>query len=149
MTQVSVAAQAELMEKEKSVMEHQQRLESLRETVRSMANRQGVLTRSKRRAELTVRELVKLPSDHVTYRGIGRAFFRSPVNELIDQNNESIERSEAELRKLSNEKQRSAELVVREEGELRKALEDYQATLQVIQAAQNRSGPSGTKADSK
>ncbi|KAG5497853.1 hypothetical protein GH5_02645 [Leishmania sp. Ghana 2012 LV757] len=136
---VSVAAQAELMEKEKTVTEHQQRLESLRHTVKTMATRQVTLKRAERRCQITVGELTKLKPEHVVYQGIGRAFMRAPVNKLIDLNNEEIERCEAEENRLSNEKLRTSELVTKEEGELRRAIEEFRAALMVVQAAQSRS----------
>ncbi|CAG9578265.1 conserved hypothetical protein [Leishmania major strain Friedlin] len=136
---VSVAAQAELMEKEKTVAEHQQRLASLRDTVKTMATRQVTLKRTERRCQITVGELTKLKPDHVVYQGLGRAFMRAPVNKLIDSNNEEIERCEAEESRLSAEKQRASELVIKEEGELRRAVEEFRAALMVVQAAQSRS----------
>lgn len=135
---VSVAAQAELMEKEKTVTEHQQRLESLRDTVKTMATRQVTLKRTERRCQITVGELTKLKPEHVVYQGVGRAFMRVPVNKLIDTNNEEIERCEAEESRLSNEKQRTSELVTKEEGELRRAVEEFRSAVMVVQAAQAR-----------
>ncbi|KAG5472308.1 hypothetical protein LSCM1_03707 [Leishmania martiniquensis] len=135
---VSVAAQAELMEKEKTVTEHQQRLESLRHTIKTMATRQVTLKRTERRCQITVGELTKLKPEHVVYQGIGRAFMRTPVNRLIGLNNEEIERCEAEESRLSNEKLRTSELVTKEEGELRRAVEEFRAALMVAQAAQSR-----------
>lgn len=135
---ISVAAQAELMEKEKTVTEHQQRLESLRDTVKTMATRQVTLKRTERRCQITVGELTKLKPEHVVYQGVGRAFMRVAVNKLIDTNNEEIERCEAEESRLVGEKQRTAELVTKEEGELRRAVEEFRATVAVMQAAQAR-----------
>lgn len=126
------------MEKEKTVMEHQQRVEALRQTIKTMAGRQVTLKRSKRRAEITVNELTALKSDHVVYQGVGRAFMRTPVNTLIDINNEAIERSEAEDSRLANEKQRVSEQLVKEEGQLHAAVEEFRAAVQVIQSAQAR-----------
>ncbi|CAJ1010540.1 putative Prefoldin subunit [Leishmania naiffi] len=136
---VSVAAQAELLEKEKTVAEHQQRLESLRDTVKTMATRQVTLKRTERRCRITVGELTKLKPEHVVYQGVGRAFMRTPVNKLIDLNNEEVERCEAEESRLSHEKQRTSELVTKEEGELRRAVEEFRAVLMVVQATQSRS----------
>lgn len=135
---ISVAAQADLMEKEKAVMEHQQRLESLRDTVKTMATRQVTLKRSQRRCEITVSELTKLKPDHVVYQGVGRAFFRVKVNRLIETNTEESEQCEAEDRRLSNEKLRTSEIVSKEEAELRRAVEEFRAAVQVIQAVQNQ-----------
>lgn len=133
---LSVAAQAELMEKEKLVVEHQQRLESLRATIKSMASHQISLKQLKRRCEITVGELTRLQPDHVVYQGLGRAFVRVSVNRLIESNSEQIEKSEAEDNRLSNEKARASELAAKEEADLRKAAEEYTAAVQVLQALQ-------------
>lgn len=126
------------MEKEKLVLEHQERVESLRDKVKTMATRQVTLKRQKRRAEITVAELTKLKADHVVYQGVGRAFVRMPVNKLIDSNNELVEKCEAEDSRLVNEKQRAAEAIVKEEGELRNAAMEYRAAFQLIQAVQSQ-----------
>lgn len=126
------------MEKEKLVLEHQQRVESLRDKVKTMATRQVTLKRQKRRAEITVDELTKLKPDHVVYQGVGRAFVRISVNKLIDSNNEVVEKCEAEDNRLVNEKQRTAEAVAKEESELRNAAMEYRAAYQLIQAVQSQ-----------
>jgi len=126
------------MEREKAVMEHQQRLESLRDTVKTMATRQVTLKRLQRRCEITVAELTKLAPDHVVYTGIGRAFMRVKVNQLIESNTEESEQCEAEDRRLSNEKLRTSEMVSKEEADLRRAVEEFRASLQVIQAVQGQ-----------
>lgn len=141
---VSVAVQAELMEKEKAVMEHQQRLESLRDTVKVMANRQIALQRAKRRSEITVNELSRLSSGHVVYQGLGRAFVRAPVSRLVEINTEVIEHSDAEGQRLSQEKQRTSEILTQEEAMLRRAVEEYKNTVQMAQAMQSRSSSAAT-----
>ncbi|CCW61705.1 unnamed protein product [Phytomonas sp. EM1] len=136
---IPAAAQADLMEKEKLVVEHQQRVETLQNAVKTMATRQISLKRDKRRSEITVGELAKLKAGHTVYRGIGRAFMRTPVDKLIKVNDEIIKQCEAEEHRISNEKQRTSEVMSKEEGELRRAVEDYRVAVHLIQVASGQS----------
>ncbi|CCW67998.1 unnamed protein product [Phytomonas sp. Hart1] len=132
---IPAAAQADLMEKEKLIVEHQQRVESLQNAVKTMATRQVSLKRDKRRAEITIGELSKLKTGHPVYRGIGRAFMRIPADKLIAINDETIKQSDAEDQRISNEKQRTSEAMSKEEGELHRAIEDYRLAVHLIQVA--------------
>eukprot|EP00796_Vickermania_ingenoplastis_P005837 gene5837-4162_t len=136
----SVAAQAELMEKEKAVYEHQQRVDAIQSTIKTMSNRQVALNISRRRCDITISELTRLKPDHVVYHGLGRAFVKSGVNKMIESNQESREKSEAEHLRLANEKQRAGESLLREEKDLRQAVEELRAAYQVMAAIQQPGG---------
>ncbi|ORC90985.1 uncharacterized protein TM35_000074090 [Trypanosoma theileri] len=126
---MSALVEAERMEREKALVEAQQRVDMLRETVRVMANRQMVLMGTKRRLEISTRELTKLKPDHSVYESIGRVFLRTPVNTLIAKQTEQAEKCEAEEKRLSGEKQRIAEQLQKDEVQLREAAQVYMAEM--------------------
>lgn len=128
----AAAAQADLMEKEKIVTEHQQRVESLESTIKMMSSRQVKLKIQGRRNEITIVELSKLKPTHTVFQGIGRAFLKRSVNDLIEQNEAEKEKNEAEYQRLVNEKQRSADTLVREERDLKKSVEELRAGYQML-----------------
>lgn len=127
------------MEKEKNVIEHQQRLESIESMIKTMSTRQVKLKINTRRNEITISELAKLKPGHTVYQGVGRAFLKRSVNDLIETNQEEKEKNEAEYSRLVNEKQRGADTLVREERDLKKAVDELRAGYQLL-AAQQQTG---------
>ncbi|KEG09345.1 hypothetical protein DQ04_05371000 [Trypanosoma grayi] len=135
---MTALVEAERMEREKALMEAQQRVDRLRETVRVMANRQVTLVGTKRRLGISTRELTRLSADHCVYESVGRVFLRAPVNTLIAKQTEQSESCEAEERRLSNEKQRVAEQLQKEEAQLREAAQVYVAEMNAGQRQQQQ-----------
>lgn len=117
------------MEREKALMEGQQRVDMLRETVRIMANRQAVLVGTKRRLQISTGELQRLSSDHCVYESVGRVFLRTPVPAFIEKQMEAAERCEAEEKRLMSEKQRVVEQLQKDEVQLREAAQQYMAEM--------------------
>lgn len=138
MSSASVAAQAELMEREKAVLEQQQRVESIQSTIKKLSDRQVALKISGRRSDITMAELSRLQPNHSVYRGMGRAFVKQDVNAMVDFHQGSKEEGEAEGNRLANEKMRAADSLSREEVTLRKAVEELRAAYQVITAMQQQ-----------
>lgn len=132
----SAAAQADFMEKEKAVTEHQQHVESLESIIKMLSSRQVKVKIQGRRNEITIIELMKLKPTHTVFQGIGRAFLKRSVNDLIEQNQGEKEKNEAEYQRLVNEKQRSADTLVRAERDLKKAVEDLRTGYQMLIATQ-------------
>ncbi|EAN83518.1 hypothetical protein C3747_89g745c [Trypanosoma cruzi] len=130
---MAALVEAERMEREKALVEAQQRVNMLRETVRVMANRQVALMSNKRRLDISTNELTRLSADHCVYESVGRVFLRTPVNALIEKQTAQAESCEAEGTRLSNEKQRVTEQLKKEEAQLREAAETYVAEMNARQ----------------
>jgi chaperonin cofactor prefoldin len=133
---LAAAAQAELMEKEKTIVEHQQRLQHLKSNLTNMSNAQIALEREKRRSQLTIGELNSLSEEHVVYKGIGRMFMASTVPTLKSEHADRETKCAAEAARLSEEKKKIGGALQKEEEQLQVAVADFMNSVRVIQAQQ-------------
>ena len=131
----AAAAQAELMEREKHVMDIQRRLQSLKGQLQSMANHQVALEREKRRSQLTRSEVEKLESTHVVYKGLGRAFMSVAVPEMAAENAEVEAKCTQEVQRVVEEKKKIGAVIQNEEEQLNVAAKDFIAAVRLLQAS--------------
>ena len=134
---MSAAAQAELMEKEKHIMEIQQKVQMLQNQVANLANNQAALEREKKRCQITNAELSRCDTDSTVYRSVGRMFVKQNVTDLHKTHSERETKCGEEALKLSNEKKRAGESLQRNEAELTQAAKEYMATIQILQSQAN------------
>ena len=132
----AAAAQAELMEKEKTIMEHQQKVQQMKSSITTMANQQASLEREKRRSLITLGELSTLQEDHVVYKGVGHLFVRAAVNDLTAEHKDREAKCAAEAVRVAEEKKRLGTACQKEEEHLQQAVGDFMATVRIIQATQ-------------
>lgn len=132
----AAAIQAELMEKEKTIMEHQQRLQHLKSNLSNMSNAQVALEREKRRSQLTIGELNTLSEEHVVYKGVGRMFIVSTVPGLKVEHADRETKCAAEANRLSEEKKKIAAAIQKEEEQLQLAVGDFMNAVRILQAQQ-------------
>lgn len=137
---VAAAAQVELMEKEKTIMEHQQRVQHLKSNLNNMSNAQVALEREKRRSQLTIGELNSLSDEHVVYKGIGRMFMASTVPNLKVEHADRETKCAAEAGRLSEEKKKIGAAIQKEEEQLQYAVGDFMNAVRIIQAQQQAAG---------
>ena len=132
----AAAAQAELMEKEKTILEHQHKVQQMKSSINNMANQQVSLEREKRRSNITLGELATLQEDHVVYKGVGHMFVRSAVSDLTVEHKDREAKCGAESMRLSEEKKRLGTACQKEEEHLQAAVGDFMAAVRLIQATQ-------------
>lgn len=132
----AAAAQAELMEKEKAIMEQQQKLQHLKSNLANMSNHQVALEREKRRSQITLTELSRLDAAHTVYKGIGRMFVVSSVTGLINDHSDREAKCGAETTRLSEEKKRLAGAIQKEEEQLQHTVSDFMGAVRMLQATQ-------------
>ena len=130
---MSAVAQAELMEKEKHIMEIQQKVQMLQSQVSNLANNQAALEREKKRCQITNVELGRCQADATVYRSVGRMFVKQTVADLHKAHSDREAKCVEEVIKLSNEKKRAGESLQRNEAELTQAAKEYMATIQILQ----------------
>lgn len=126
--------QAELMEKEKHIIEQQNRTQQIKNQLGFIANQQTALEKEKRRALLTLSELEKLGENRVVYRSVGRMFAKKPVPSLRSEFTERSEQIAAEIVRIVEEKKRISELVTREEHQLQTLVNEFMNFVQLVQA---------------
>lgn len=134
----AAVAQAELMEKEKTIMDHQQKVQQMKASLSNMANHQAALEREKRRSNITLGELATLQEGHVVYKGVGHMFVRSSVNSLTEEHKDREAKCSAESSRLSEEKKRLGTACQKEEEHLQQAVGDFMSTVRMIQATQQQ-----------
>eukprot|EP00758_Cryptobia_borreli_P001964 Tbor_TRINITY_DN2672_c0_g2::TRINITY_DN2672_c0_g2_i2::g.17906::m.17906/K09548/PFDN1; prefoldin subunit 1 len=130
----AAAAQAELMEKEKHIVEIQNRVQMMKSQIQTMANHQGALEREKKRCLITNTELGTCSADHNVYRGVGRMFVKHSVEDMINIHKDRETKCGEEATRLANEKKRLIDTYQREEVQLQQLVKDYMTTVQLLQA---------------
>lgn len=130
----AAAAQAEMLEKEKAIVELQQKVQSMKQQVQNMANTQSALTREARRSEITLRELDKLTDDHKVYKSLGRMFVSITVPDMKAEQRGRVEKCTGEVQRLSEEKQKLGQFAEKEEEQLTLQVNDYVAAMKMLQA---------------
>lgn len=134
----AAVAQAELLEKEKGIVELQQKVQHLKSNLTNMSNHQVALEREKRRSQITLAELKGLESSHTVYKGVGRMFVASTVEGLSSEHTERESKCATESSRLSEEKKRLATAIQKEEEQLQYAVGDFMNAVRILQATQQQ-----------
>jgi chaperonin cofactor prefoldin len=131
----AAAVQAELMEKEKHILEQQNRVEALKSKLVALASHQKALDMERRRCVITQQELTTVPSDRPVYKSLGRVFVRSTVEKVNSDHETRREMCQGESAKISEETRRLGEKVQSEEQHLQQMVNEFMAQLRLMQAS--------------
>jgi chaperonin cofactor prefoldin len=131
----NLALQAELMEKEKGILEHQQKVYGLKQQQQTLANHSVALAREKQRCTITLEELKGLEMDHKVYKSVGRLFIKAAVPTLADANGKREELCKNEAERVTGEKQRISVVIESEEKQLNVEADEYMKQMRAAQAA--------------
>ena len=131
-------AQAELQEKEKLIMEQQQKMEMLKNKVVQLASHQKALDMEKRRCAITRQELATVGADRPVYKSLGRVFIKTPAAKLADDHEKRQTMCTSESTRVSEENRKISAVVSQEEERMTQLVNDYMANQQLLQQAQQR-----------
>ena len=139
MSSASIAvAQAEMQEKEKVILEQQQKCEMLRNKVVSLANHQKALDMEKRRCKITRDELATVGAERPVYKSLGRVFVKVPAEKLASDHEKRQDMCTSESARVSEENRKISAVLQQEEERLNQLASDYMAHGQMLQQAQQR-----------
>jgi len=138
-------AQAELLEKEKTINDRQRKLQSFQTQAHLLAQRQTGLERDRRRCKITVAELNKYPDEHTVYQSLGRLFVKTHVPTLKAELGQTESRCEQEIAKIVGDKQRLKQHADSEEETLRREVAEFMAAAQQFQDRVQQSPPASHK----
>ena len=127
------AVQAELMEKEKNVVEQQQRVEALKSTQSNLGGRMRALDQERRRCDITNAELASVPQDRPVYKSLGRVFVKSTVAVQQEDHEKKKQAYAAESSRLGDEHRKVTTRLQQEEEQLNKVFSDFMASMQIAQ----------------
>jgi len=80
---------------------------------------------SKRKSELTLREVLDLPNETRTYKAVGRAFLLTPLDEMASSLEDNIKSAEADITRLKTEAEYLEKTHDRQEKELGEMIQHY------------------------
>ena len=132
----AAAAQAELIEKEKHIMELQGKLHGLKQQLQNIANHQAALERERRRAQITNSELTTLTPEHKVYKGVGRMFVAVTVPTLTAETADRESKCTNEVQRIVEEKKKLVVVIQNEEQQAQLALGDFMNAVRIFQATQ-------------
>jgi chaperonin cofactor prefoldin len=132
----AAAAQAELMEKEKHIVELQGRVQQLKSGLQNMSNHQVALEREKRRSAITLGELGTLDDSHHVFKGVGRMFVAATVPQLRAEYKDREVKCSSEVARLSEEKTKIAAAIKKEDEQLQAAVGEFVNAVRLLQATQ-------------
>uniref|UniRef100_A0A7S1W445 Prefoldin subunit 1 n=1 Tax=Neobodo designis TaxID=312471 RepID=A0A7S1W445_NEODS len=139
MSSASIAvAQAEMQEKEKVILEQQQKCEMIRNKVVQLANHQKALDMEKRRCAITCKELATVGADRPVYKGLGRVFIKVPATKLAEDHESRAAMCTSESARVSEENRKISAVLQQEEERLNQLATDFMAHGQMLQQAQQR-----------
>jgi len=132
----SAAFQAEMIEKEKALLEQQAKLQQMKNTLQTVANRQVLIEREKKRAQITLAELSGLHASRSVYKAVGRVFVKSGVETLVADNKTREEQFVTEGERLSGEKMRLGAVVQKEEAHLQAQIGEFMNQMRMLTIAE-------------
>jgi chaperonin cofactor prefoldin len=130
----SAMRQAELVEKQKHLMELEQKVTTLKQQANSMAGHLAALEREKKKCQITEAALKPLKPDHKVYKQIGRLFLSRSVTDLVEEHVNKEKMCVSEVARLNEEGQKIGAVIKQEEASLQSQMDEFKRTLLAIEA---------------
>ena len=132
---MSAAQQAELIEKQKSLQEQEDKIRRLKHSLGNMQGQQMALEKQKKRCQITQTALTPLKEDHPVYKSIGRMFVRRTVPALMEEQKSQEQTSVTESSRLSVEIERISGVLQDEDRQFNQGRQELIALLEAFQQA--------------
>eukprot|EP00877_Chromochloris_zofingiensis_P000415 jgi/Chrzof1/10374/Cz04g39170.t1 len=78
-----------------------------------------------KRTALTLEELSALPDDATTYKPVGKSYFLTPKQQLVQQLQENITSDNEEVTKLNQQKEHAEKAIMATENEIRELIKQH------------------------